>query len=373
MAIKTDSFTEASDTPLENHGGWSGWDTTNLDIVAADDEVKDDGADTNQRWALGDENPSSADQWCEIVGKTGLDSGTGWIGALVRGVASSSDAYYAYVTYGGSAGNGTLTLRKIVSGVITELGSYGFSGFSNSTYYTVRVEAEGTTIRALLDGTERISVTDSDLSAAGNIGLTIRRTFTRITSLDSDVIGGGVTVTPAPATLVTGGVDPTVMLGAVSVTPSPATLRADGVAPAVILGGISLTPSPAMLRTSGVDPVVVLGGLNITPLAAALVTSGVNPLVVLGAIALTPSPANLFTSGVNPAVVLGSVVIIPSPAVVYLSALIGAILAGSGIQIYNVVSTDVYFTKTLATAAAFTQTLAKSPYFTVKKGKEVLF
>jgi len=68
---------------------------------------------------------------------------------------------------------GTLTLSKLVAGTYTSLGTYAAGAPTAGNTYTLRVEAIGTTIKAYLNGVERISVTDSDVTAGGGLGLQI--------------------------------------------------------------------------------------------------------------------------------------------------------------------------------------------------------
>lgn len=74
-----------------------------------------------------------------------------------------------YVAYGsGAAFNNRFELYKIVSGVFTLLGSGG----TPATNDVVRCEAQGTTIRCLQNGVQRVSVTDTSIASgrAGVIG-----------------------------------------------------------------------------------------------------------------------------------------------------------------------------------------------------------
>jgi len=86
----------------------------------------------------------------------------GVCGRRVNFGANDSDGYTVFL----SRSADTLTLYKRVSGTWTQLGSYSVSVFAGD--YTVKLSMQGTTIKAFLDGVERISVTDSALSAAGD-------------------------------------------------------------------------------------------------------------------------------------------------------------------------------------------------------------
>ncbi len=89
-----------------------------------------------------------------------------YLGVTVR-ASGTNNWYGAYV--GGSGSTYELMLFKMVAGTWTQLGStYSGSWAANDV---IRVEANGTTIRALQNGTSRISVTDSALTS-GQAGLT---------------------------------------------------------------------------------------------------------------------------------------------------------------------------------------------------------
>ena len=63
-----------------------------------------------------------------------------------------------------------LQLYKFVAGSATQLGSnYDITGVwgSDGVSATITLDMVGTTIRALIDDVEHISVTDSDVTAAG--------------------------------------------------------------------------------------------------------------------------------------------------------------------------------------------------------------
>ena len=86
------------------------------------------------------------------------------MGVMGRVSTSAATGYILYVDWHG------LYLYKIVNGTYTSLGSYAFTAANNVTY-TLKLEMRGTTIKGYLDGTERISVTDSSITAAGKAGI----------------------------------------------------------------------------------------------------------------------------------------------------------------------------------------------------------
>lgn len=199
--IKTDIFTEASDTALESHssdvgGGWDGAaaETTGFDIEADDDEVHR-ALSGGRGYGVGNEDPASADYWVEISAKTGATNTTDRIGDAVRhdGAARLSHSSYNCLV----RGDGVWFFSKSVAGSGTQLDTGSIASFSASTFYDLKVQADGTTIKFFINDVEVSSVTDSDISAAGNVAIFIREGNARITSLDSeDFAAGGGFFTP---------------------------------------------------------------------------------------------------------------------------------------------------------------------------------
>ncbi len=108
--------------------------------------------------------PDSANYRVEadIVVQTAIGQ-TGIAGRIATGAYTM---YYAYI----NTNNTELVLAKWVNGSVTSLGVW-FSTFSTGTTYRLALDMQGTTIRALVNGTERISVTDSSITAAGKAGM----------------------------------------------------------------------------------------------------------------------------------------------------------------------------------------------------------
>jgi hypothetical protein len=61
-------------------------------------------------------------------------------------------------------------IQKVVSASATDLGSYT-GGYVSGTTYTVKLSMSGTTLKAYVNGTERVSVTDSTYTATGVPGM----------------------------------------------------------------------------------------------------------------------------------------------------------------------------------------------------------
>lgn len=73
--------------------------------------------------------------------------------------------YYTYYLAG------ELVLAKMVNGVITSLGVDVTGVMSSGNTYTLALDMNGTTIRTLVNGVQKISVTDGDITAIGRGGV----------------------------------------------------------------------------------------------------------------------------------------------------------------------------------------------------------
>lgn len=97
------------------------------------------------------------DQYAQAICKS-TETGTArGAGACVRVTNPGSVTTFYLVM----AGTSTLWLYKIVSGTYTQLGT----GTAAAVNDVVRIEAQGTTIRVKVNGTERISVTDTSITS----------------------------------------------------------------------------------------------------------------------------------------------------------------------------------------------------------------
>lgn len=87
------------------------------------------------------------------------------LGICVR-MDTSADTYYGLYYQAGE-----LVMFKRVAGVTTSLGTWISTLTGGGTDYTFKLEAIGTAIKAYVNGVERVSVTDSAITAAGRAGL----------------------------------------------------------------------------------------------------------------------------------------------------------------------------------------------------------
>ena len=140
--------------------------------------------------------PPSADYEvsADIYVNTTTDTNAGVIARC-----SSSAATFYYARWRGTVGH---QLFKFVSGTATQLGSTVATTYSDGTTAQIKLRVEGTTISLYKDGEPSpiISVTDSDITAAGFAGLYINNGgYTTGPHLDhwaAAALGGGDTTAP---------------------------------------------------------------------------------------------------------------------------------------------------------------------------------
>jgi hypothetical protein len=105
------------------------------------------------------------DQYAKLeVGGLGY-YGNGYRQGVVARCSADQDTaadYYAYYIYDDASSNRTAILFKVVNGTYTALDTSTANAWANGD--TIEIEVEGTTVRGLKNGTELVSVTDSDLS-----------------------------------------------------------------------------------------------------------------------------------------------------------------------------------------------------------------
>ena len=92
-------------------------------------------------------------------------------GVVGRLDTANTNGTYYYLRY--EQTNLVWVLYKVVSGTWTWLGQSGTQTLSTGTTYRVALDMTGTSIRALVDGTQVVSVTDSSITAAGRGGIAL--------------------------------------------------------------------------------------------------------------------------------------------------------------------------------------------------------
>ena len=113
---------------------------------------------------------SSADYSVQAKTKMVTGGGGGYLGVVGRRVNYStddSDGYFASIR----PSSGRVRLWSRVSGVATSIATTDAETILFDTFYTVKVDMNGTTIKEFINGSENLSATNSAPSAAGDGGL----------------------------------------------------------------------------------------------------------------------------------------------------------------------------------------------------------
>ena len=173
--VVQDTFCDATGTTCSAHTGDTGATWTNeVQSVAQDAVVTDEdrlrclNGDGGSIYCQASGIPSSSNYeiratfYCKTV-RTSQFSG-------VVGRYTTGPTYLIRLFYVGS-GTPRWLLEKIVAGVTSELGSYNQT-LSAATAYAVVLRMVGSAISVTIDGVERITVTDGDVTAAGRVLVT---------------------------------------------------------------------------------------------------------------------------------------------------------------------------------------------------------
>lgn len=158
LAITTNTHT------LDTGGFWSEHTSYGPgDFIFASNRIRSSDANTGCYYSTA--TPASADYYVETVlyQSDVIVAGMGPAGRI------NTAANTMYLTRYNST-PGEWQLLKLVAGTPTTLGTYTAST-SNGVSYTVRLSMVGTAIKVYLGGSEVISVTDSDIVAAGKAGI----------------------------------------------------------------------------------------------------------------------------------------------------------------------------------------------------------
>ena len=124
---------------------------------------------SNYNYTYSTQTPSSADYWVEADFFFETTTRTERFGITGRNSTSALTFYLARVATNASS-TANVQLWKWVAGTATQLGSSYAITISGDPTFKIRLDMSGSTIRVLVDGVERISVTDTSITAAGRIG-----------------------------------------------------------------------------------------------------------------------------------------------------------------------------------------------------------
>ncbi len=191
----SDTFTEASTVDLTTHtpdtgGSWANpaWNSGGMRVNSADYAEGSSSGTTGVM--LNSATPGGAEYDVEADLRHDQFAGQ-FEGLLAR--ARATDTVHGYQCFW-SAGAGTFQLEVIVNGTGANLGSWGsISDLPNDTAYSCKFEVRDATKKVYLNGVERISSDNNDITDAGLVGIRGRSGGRTDNLVATDLTGGGGT------------------------------------------------------------------------------------------------------------------------------------------------------------------------------------
>lgn len=190
----------------------TGWSTQNGTWTV----VQDNGSNVYRQTSSNEGRASAGNtSWTDyaIEAKVKIDNWNGTNRAYVAGRYQDGNNFYAASLY--NSGGGKLEIRKKVSGSTTTLTTLDYP-LSAGTWYTVKLELAGSTIRMFVNGTLQLTATDTSLSS-GAIGLVAYKTAA---SFDNVVVADSTSSTSSPTPTASASPSPSASPSA-SPSPSP--------------------------------------------------------------------------------------------------------------------------------------------------------
>lgn len=161
-----DSFTDTAATALESHTGetgasWTKQSGSGMEITAAG-RVKPSAGSGTVYYASGVPGSAEYDVECDIFVVNASD----YLGPAGRIATGAETFYLAQV----EPSAGQIALYKASSGSYTSLGTFSQT-FSASNTYAIKLEIRNATKKVYVNGVERISSANNDITDAGRVGL----------------------------------------------------------------------------------------------------------------------------------------------------------------------------------------------------------
>lgn len=174
MAFITDTFTDTSDTALASHtpdqgGTWVQHSSFTLGtaVISNANRCRETTSQNEVTVYYNNAAPAAADYDVIVTIRTVSVLG---IGGVIGRASSSANTMYSFFY---SVSDGQYMLNRIVAGTTTTIGTFTTT-LSVSTNYVLKLEMRAAAIKCYVDGVERISVTDSNITAAGFAGIRVR-------------------------------------------------------------------------------------------------------------------------------------------------------------------------------------------------------
>jgi pectate lyase len=220
----SDDFEDGNATGWTTNGGsWS--------VVTDGSRVYRQGGTSSDARALA--GSTWTDQVVEARVKPISFNGTNRFVAVLARAQNATNYYYLALR-----NNNTIELKKLVSGSSTTLASGSFT-VSTGTWYSVKLEVVGSTLRGYVNGVQLLTATDTRFTS-GKIGVA---TFYASAAFDDVVVnapGGGGTATPTSTATATRTATRTPTPGTPTITPTPSRTPTPGPAPSGPIGFASV-------------------------------------------------------------------------------------------------------------------------------------
>jgi hypothetical protein len=159
-----DTFTDSDGITLASHTPESGsWTLRNgSSTITINSNHITASVNGGATYYYNDTPPTSADYTvsCNYYMSSASQAG---LYISIRNTSSGDNCYFAQFN------GGDWVLRKVVSGSVTQLGSY--TGLDPTTMRSLSLSAVGSTITVSVDDTDVIVVTDTDIASAGYAGV----------------------------------------------------------------------------------------------------------------------------------------------------------------------------------------------------------
>lgn len=170
-----DTFTGASGTLLSAHTGETGAMWTKHSSYPGNSYISSanrmSGGGDSLYYASGVPATADYDVQADLVSMQQAASTTGVAGR----VSTTGDSSYRVIF---SVPSGKYHLQVVNAGVVTqlqEIGPWQWGGnFTDGSTHTIKLQMRGSSIKVFIDGVERMSATDSTVTAAGRVGIYTR-------------------------------------------------------------------------------------------------------------------------------------------------------------------------------------------------------
>jgi hypothetical protein len=290
---------------------------------------------------------ASDDQFCEAEFVNDGTTAT-YREASVMVRVSSTEATFYRIDWN-PASSGELTLYRCNAGTFTEITSATGVGGIDTDPHTIRIEAEGTTIRGFFDDVEEISVTNTSIASGAYVGVGAYHTHTarraRVDSFSGGDLGASavaVALTPATLTAAAQSLALSLTALATAITPATGTFAAQALTPVRAATVIQLTP--ATLTAAAQELVLDLEPLAtaLTPATATIAAQTLSPQAggAPVAVALTPATITATAQALSPSLAAKEIELTPATLTITASVLVPVIEGVGGgfddLRIYQV-------------------------------------